>query len=90
MNWHDRRFATDPTFPLLVANQTIRRTCLSIGNVMAKGSINTMTMEELQKKVLEENDMEVLNQMRYFSKSIEGSGENYVSDILFITLKIDL
>ena len=65
--FHDRRFQTDATFAMVVANMLRRRTALTIGNLVAKNDAQDMTLKELQQS-LDAGDTTLLNKLRYHSK----------------------
>lgn len=66
----DDRFRSHPSFVLAVCNMYLRWQCVKIGSIVAQREAKDLTVEELQNKVLVDNDLEVLSKLNYYGKSI--------------------
>ena len=66
----DDRFRRHPSFVLAVCNMYLRWQCVKIGSIVAQKDAKDMTVEELQNKVLVDNDLEILSKLSYYGKSI--------------------
>ena len=66
----DDRFRSHPSFVLAVCNMYLRWQCVTIGRIVAQREAKDLTVEELQNKVLVDNDLEILSKLSYYGKSI--------------------
>ena len=76
MAFYDERFKTDSSFCMVLANQILRHKAMNIGSVVAKDLPPEMTIADLQESV-KNNDLTVLDQLRYIGGQIEGSGQYF-------------
>ena len=76
MRLEDPRFREHPTFVFMVTNMLLRHQCLDIGHVVYKKSTESMTLRELQERLAEE-DQEILKNLRYHARNIEGSSQYF-------------
>ena len=64
----DDRFRSHPSFVLAVCNMYLRWQCVTIGRIVAQKEAKDLTVEELQNKVLVDNDLEILSKLSYYGK----------------------
>ena len=76
MSFHDERFKNDSSFCMVLSNQILRHKAMYVGSVVAKDLPPEMTIADLQESV-KNNDLTVLDQLRYIGGQIEGSGQYF-------------
>ena len=60
----------------MVTNIHLRHQCLDVGHIVYKKSTDSMTLQELQERLADE-DPEILKNLRYHARNIEGSSQYF-------------
>ena len=78
LRFKDRKFATHPTFILVLVNMLQRHKALTVGNVYAKLQCPDLSFKELKEKILS-GDFNALRNLYYFGRDIKGTPQYFGS-----------